>query len=642
MATHLKCMAPRLAADLHRVLKARFGKDPRATDLCTEFLSREEYDRELVTKLLAVSGGSSGDSWNLRLFATLMLANQCRHLDPGNEEECKFLFGSLGILSPKGNRINDRVLREGYLSTELQVFAAQFLGNLSRLERIHRKIQGRQTTARDLDEFICLSREACKLSLARYLFTPAEVVDRILNELNTSSGVTSPMDDEGERERDHHLASLPAYEKEIFRGLAASARVYWVSERTPSEINSIVERPLETVACAVKPPGSSIEFEIKRTGLRGTFPLTASFTYSTGEPLPPSHRLQGGASTASLRWESNQAAVISEIYRCVHGCEAPVSKLLSLATYRTVPFKGQDVHLLDYFTDPEVFSDAYGNMRAHMTQCVSSFDLQYGDELADLPGEMGLTGRFLAHVLPCQGILAQTSSFRLSTLATYLSPTGPNAYFVEGLKRESYTRQEAQRFADSLLDEVLGYIARQTLPMMTTRGICAPLLQFQRTGFEPIDFTPRQLPISGCSGVQFLPWAPTPLASLLWAEISGSNVHLAAGSGRSNFSPWIMTICAYPMKTKSHSGRIPPSGPQSLTSPFFARILAGPSKSLGVPYGASKRFTVSILYTARRAKTISIGPWREATGKPGAGWIMIRECSAFFRNRTSSICTIGM
>ena len=140
------------------------------------------------------------------------------------------------------------------------------------------------------------------------------------------------MDDEGERERDHHLASLPTYEKEIFRGLAASARVYWVSERTPSEINSIVERHLETVACAVKPPGSSMEFEIKRTGLRATFPLTASFTYHTGEPIPPSHRLPGGASTASLRWESNQAAVISEIYRCVHGCAAPIYKLLSLAT----------------------------------------------------------------------------------------------------------------------------------------------------------------------------------------------------------------------------------------------------------------------------------------------------------------------
>ena len=36
-----------------------------------------------------------------------------------------------------------------------------------------------------------------------------------------------------------------------------------------------IERPIETVACAVKPPGTSMEFEIKRTGLRATFPLTA-------------------------------------------------------------------------------------------------------------------------------------------------------------------------------------------------------------------------------------------------------------------------------------------------------------------------------------------------------------------------------
>ena len=206
----------------------------------------------------------------------------------------------------------------------------------------------------------------------------------------------------------------------------------------------------------MKPPGSSIELEIKRTGLRAGFPLTVSFTYSTGEPLPPSHRLQGGASTASLRWESHQAAVVSNIYRSVHGCEAPVSKLLSLATYRTVPLKDVNIHLLDYFTDPDVFGDGYENMREHMAQCVSSFDLQYGDELADLPGEMGLTGRFLAHVLPCQGILAQTSSYRLDTLVNYLSPIGPDAYFIKGLNRTSYTRHEAKQFADSLLDEILG------------------------------------------------------------------------------------------------------------------------------------------------------------------------------------------
>jgi hypothetical protein len=456
MATKVEHLVPQLPAKLLQVVKARFDGDPRATDLCAEFLTREEYDRRFVTMLLAVSDGSAGDSWNIRLFATLMLANQCRRLDPGDEIEFKFLFRKFGILSPNGNVMNDTVLREGHTSTDFRTFVAQFLEALGRPERIHRKIQGRRTTPPALDEFVGFSQEPCKLPLARYLFTPAEVADRIIDDLNVSSGVKSPLAEEGEREAEHYLASLPDYEKGIFRCLSASSQVYWVSERTPSEINSTIERPIETVACALKPPGSSMEFEIKRTGLRAAFPLTASFTYSAGGFLPPSHRLQGGASTASLRWESHQAAVVSNIYRSVHGCEAPVSKLLSLATYRTVPLKDVNIHLLDYFTDPDVFGDGYENMREHMAQCVSSFDLQYGDELADLPGEMGLTGRFLAHVLPCQGILAQTSSYRLDTLVNYLSPIGPEAYFIKGLNRTSYTRHEAKQFADSLLDEILG------------------------------------------------------------------------------------------------------------------------------------------------------------------------------------------
>jgi hypothetical protein len=460
MTTKTERLAPRLPAKLDQVLKARFGGNPQATSLCAEFLDYEAYDRRLVTTLLAVSNGSAGDSWEIRLFATLMLANQCRRLEPGHEVEFNFLFQKLGILSTNGKGISHRVLREGYTSTDFHTFVAQFLESLRRLERVHRKIQGWRTTPRALEEFIWVAQEPCKLSLARYLFTPSEVADYILHQSNVSSGVISPLAEEGEREAEHYLAILPDYEKGIFRRLSASSQVYWVSERTPSEINSMIERPIGTVACAVKPPGSPMEFEIKRTGLRATFPLTASFTYGTGEPLPPSHRLQGGASTASLRWESRQAAVVSHIYRSVHGREAPVSKLLSLATYRTVPLNNEDIHLLDYFTDPDIFGDGYEQMREHMARCVANFDLQYGDELADLPGEVGLTGRFLAHVLPCQGILAQTSSYRLDTLTSYLSATGPDAYFIRGLKRKSYTRQQAKQFADSLLDEVLGlYIA---------------------------------------------------------------------------------------------------------------------------------------------------------------------------------------
>jgi hypothetical protein len=462
MATQIEHMAPRLAAKLHRVLEAHFGGDPMAACLCAEFLSHEEYDRGFVTKILAVSEGSGGDSWNIRLFATLMLANQCRHLDPGNEEEFKFLFRKFGILSPDEKRMDNSVLAEGYTSTDFKVFIAQFLGNLNRLERIYRTIRGRLTTPRALDRFVRLSREPWKLSLARYLFTPGEVVDHLLDQLNLSSGVRGPMTPEGERQAELCLSRLAGYEKEIFRLLANSACVYWARESTPREMNSMLENPIGTVVCVVKAPGSPLEFEIKRTGLRANYPLTASFTDHIGELLPPSHRLQGGASTASLRWESTQAAVLSDIYRSVHGTDAPVSKLLTLATFRTVPFKGEDVHLIDYFTDPNVFGDSYQNMREQMERCVSDFDLLYGDDLAQVPGEVGLTGRFIAHALPSQGILTQTSSCRIDRLATYLSPTGADEYFIRGLKRTSYTKQEAQQFADALLDEVLGIYSAPT------------------------------------------------------------------------------------------------------------------------------------------------------------------------------------
>ena len=62
-------------------------------------------------------------------------------------------------------------------------------------------------------------------------------------------------------------------------------------------------------------------------------------------------------------------------------------------------------------------------------------------------------------MLPAQGLLAQTTSYRLDTLARYFSPAGAEIYFQHGLKRESYTIEEARRFADALLEEVLGVYA---------------------------------------------------------------------------------------------------------------------------------------------------------------------------------------
>jgi hypothetical protein len=297
------------------------------------------------------------------------------------------------------------------------------------------------------------------VALARYLFTPAEVVERVVQQLQVSSGLPLPLEDPGEDEAHRHRTHLPAYENEIVRLLTKDAHIYWSCERTSPEINRLVEKPLGTVACVVKPPGSALEFEIKRTGIGGAFPLTAVHIGVNGNPVPPSHRLQGGASTASLRWESYHAATLAEAFRGAHRHEARISKVLALASYRTVPCQGRDVHLLDYFTTPEIFGPDYQKMRQQMKQCVSAYDEQFGGDFSDLPGEVGLTGRFLYHALPCQGLLAQTTSYRLDTLAEYFSPAGAETYFKRGLKRESHTIAEARRFADALLDEVLGVYA---------------------------------------------------------------------------------------------------------------------------------------------------------------------------------------
>jgi hypothetical protein len=449
-----------LPRKLARVVAARFPGDPRAATLASAFLALNHYDRRFAMELVLLGRHGAGVSWNLRLFAALMLASQCLRLPAAATMELKWLFASLGLLAASGRAVHTDLLRQGYTSTELSKFSAEFLRHLSRLKRAHRCWRDFETTAKALDDFISLSRDPCKVALARYLFTPAEVVARILQQLQVSSGLPSPLEEPGEGEAKRYRAQLPAYENEIVRLLTEDASIYWSCERTSSEINRLVEKPLGAVACALKLPGSALEFEVKRTGMGGPFPLGAVYFGVNGNPVPPSHRLQGGASTASLRWESNHTAILSEVYRAAHHREAPVSKLLALASYRSVPCQGRDVHLLDYFTRPEIFGPDFPKMRHQMQRCVSAYDEQYGDgDFADLPGEVGLTGRFLYHVLPCQGLLAQTTSYRLDTLAGYFSPSGAEDYFLR-LQRERHTIEEARRFSDALLEEVLGiYVA---------------------------------------------------------------------------------------------------------------------------------------------------------------------------------------
>src|SRR4029077_4215749 len=107
--------------------------------------------------------------------------------------------------------------------------------------------------------------------------------------------------------------------------------IYWVSDSTSAKINSLVEYPLTTVVLVAQPPGSDIEFEIKRAGLRGPQSLNV-VCIRDGAGVPPSHRLDGGNMQWLLRHEAHSASRLSLIYRLVHNTEAPMPSYASRST----------------------------------------------------------------------------------------------------------------------------------------------------------------------------------------------------------------------------------------------------------------------------------------------------------------------
>jgi hypothetical protein len=121
----------------------------------------------------------------------------------------------------------------------------------------------------------------------------------------------------------------------------------------------------------------------------------------------------------------------------------------------SVPTQRENAQLLTYFTEPQIFGKEFRRMRVAMGEAVEAFTEEGEAILPHLRGELGLTARFIAHVAPAQAILAGTSSFRLDKLALYLSSDGPKSYFTRGLG-VPYSRRDAKRLADELLEEALG------------------------------------------------------------------------------------------------------------------------------------------------------------------------------------------
>src|SRR5205823_14616074 len=157
--------------------------------------------------------------------------------------EFDFLFTQLSLKqSPLSkSRIAGSVLKEGYTTTEVRGFTSEFRRKLERHRHVHEQIRGPRTPLNAVSDFIQLARHDCQLSLARYLFTPDEVVQRILDQLRVSGGVKD-LDTLAPAfvadEVRHAVDLLPDYEARILQGLSHSSNTYWVAEATSSEFNS--------------------------------------------------------------------------------------------------------------------------------------------------------------------------------------------------------------------------------------------------------------------------------------------------------------------------------------------------------------------------------------------------------------------
>jgi DUF971 family protein len=396
--------------------------------------------------------------WDVRCLAVLMAEQQILKLRPDDLEEFDAIFVALNLKQPGLDRaVSSAVLKEGYTTAELRGFIPELQRRLSRLNRVHCKMHGEMLDAVAVREFIGLSHRDCKLTLARYLFTPEEIVDRVLKQVRVSEGVKD-IDVSQPRYVDaqlsHVLNNLPEFEARILQLLCAGAKVYWVSDTTSSAINSLVEYPLTTVVLVIKPPGSDLEFELKRAGRRGN-PLSVVFSRN-GYRVPASHRLDGGSMQWLLRYEATNASKLSFIYRVVHGVEAPLPGYISRNTVFNIPVNGSEAPAFRYFTDPRTFGQTgFQQMRGAMKTAVEALKKEEGEYLPQLPGDMALTSEFLSHVAPSQAILCGTSSFRLDKIATYLAADGAETYFKQWLQVD-YAGADAKQFADELLDEILG------------------------------------------------------------------------------------------------------------------------------------------------------------------------------------------
>jgi hypothetical protein len=463
-------------------LPDEWGKEPGLLALRDRFLAARGFEPRLAAELADGAAGRGGASWEARRLMALMLHRQVLLISPRDLAAHDALFVRLGLRPGPDRPLASWLLAEGFTSTEPRRFVRELRAWLARGGR--RWFAGLRGAAGALHELAAAARGECRLPLARYLFSPAEVVERIGGQVRLSRGVASPLWMAGglaAAEAERALSRLPPYEAAIARALCEASLVYWVAGGTASRLNSLVAQPPATVALVVRPPGSCVEIEIKRSGCRGPHPWNVLIRRD-GEDLPFNHRFAGASMLPSLQRDARESSRLAAIYRRAHAAEAPLGSTLALAAVYGVPSGAAEEHVLDYLSRPAAFGAGYAAMRRAMRVLVDSCsEVAPSWHTAELDGELGLTLRFLHHYPPGQSILCGTSSLRLDRAAHYLGAAAAAArrehgdYLegVEGAAGPGRKPRHLRQLTDDMFDEVLGLYTPPRVPYRGQRAYVA-------------------------------------------------------------------------------------------------------------------------------------------------------------------------
>ena len=393
-------------------------RDPDGHTIIASLLERRGYDREFAHALLDHAQDRSV-AWAARRIAALAFESQLLSLDLAATDEFTPFLARLGLTPAIGAPCRDDVLKQGYTTTEPAVVFGELRRRLSRLAPVHQLLLRSQAAPEAVAHFRYVASQECLLTVARAVFGPDEVISEILRHVRVTAADINTAGDSSELREEAKAARdlLPDYEAEILSRLLSKARTWWLSPATPATHNALVACPIGTLALIIRPPGSTAEFEIKRVGMRGTHALTVAFEQG-GTRLAPSHRLQGGGILSILQWEAKNSALLSRLFRRIHGEPAPISQVVQLRSVKTVPRSdGREIQLLNWFEQPEAFGDGFDTMRHAMTQSLFAF-VEEGYVISNVPRlPKARTRTFLQCLTPAQCTLVGTSALRLDNAA---------------------------------------------------------------------------------------------------------------------------------------------------------------------------------------------------------------------------------